>query len=226
MLSMGCLLMVIGSVKKEVYDHFKKIFTESMLVRPSFVSDKFKTISTYQVLALECAFSDNEIQQAVWCCEGFKALGPDDFSTNFVKKNLEFLKHDFVAAINEFGKTGQIPRGCNSTFLTLIPKVGDPQLVSDYRSINLVSLQYKIISKLLANCLKAMMPTIISYTRSAFIEGRQILDCILVANESVEWAKRSKSKLLLLKIDFAKTFDSVNWSFLDSIMRQMGFGEK
>ncbi|GJY55596.1 putative RNA-directed DNA polymerase, eukaryota, reverse transcriptase zinc-binding domain protein [Tanacetum coccineum] len=33
-------------------------------------------------------------------------------------------------------------------------------------------------------------------------------------------------KLLLLKVDFVKAFDSVNWTFLHNTMRQIGFGSK
>lgn len=73
---------------------------------------------------------------------------------------------------------------------------------------------------------KQALPAVISDKQSAFIEGRQILDGILIANEIVAWASRSKSPLMLVKVDFAKAFDCVNWTFLDSVMSQMGFGVK
>lgn len=76
---------------------------------------------------------------------------------------------------------------------------------------------------MLVAILKKVLPSIIFESQTVFVEGRQILDGIFVANEVVAWAKRSKSKLMLLKIDFAKTFDYLNWRFLDSIMTQMGF---
>ena len=44
-------------------------------------------------------------------------------------------------------------------------------------------------------------------------------------NETCSWAKRLKSKTLLFKVDFEKAFDCLSWSFLDSIMEQMQFGE-
>ncbi|GJR33682.1 putative RNA-directed DNA polymerase, eukaryota, reverse transcriptase zinc-binding domain protein [Tanacetum coccineum] len=57
----------------------------------------------------------------------------------------------------------------------------------------------------------------------AFIKGRQITDGPLLVNEIISWAKKHKKKLLLLKVDFEKAFDCLSWSFLDSIMMQMGF---
>ncbi|GJR78737.1 putative RNA-directed DNA polymerase, eukaryota, reverse transcriptase zinc-binding domain protein [Tanacetum coccineum] len=59
-----------------------------------------------------------------------------------------------------------------------------------------------------------------------FISGRQILDGALLANEIILFANQSYLKLLCLKVDFEKAFDSVCWSFLNDTMVNMGFGEK
>lgn len=45
-------------------------------------------------------------------------------------------------------------------------------------------------------------------------------------NEVCSWAKRDRKKILLFKVDFDKAFDSVNWQYLDSVLEQMGFGNK
>ncbi|GJX53590.1 RNA-directed DNA polymerase, eukaryota, reverse transcriptase zinc-binding domain protein [Tanacetum coccineum] len=45
-------------------------------------------------------------------------------------------------------------------------------------------------------------------------------------DEIISWAKIFKRKLFILKVDFEKAFDTLSWSFLDSIMYQMGFGLK
>lgn len=64
---------------------------------------------------------------------------------NFIKKFWDVLKHDIVAAVKDFEKTGQISQGCNSAFITLIP---NPQLIPDFRPISLMGIIYKILSKL------------------------------------------------------------------------------
>lgn len=71
-----------------------------------------------------------------------------------------------------------------------------------------------------------MIPSVISDCQSAFISERQILDGVLVANEAMYWSKKYKQRLMLFKADFAKAFDCLNWDFLDSILKQMKFGEK
>lgn len=68
------------------------------------------------------------------------------------------------------------------------------------------------------------MPHLISENQSAFVGGRQILDGVLMANEIVSWATATNKQLMLLKIDFAKAYDCINWVFLDLILAQMKFG--
>ncbi|GKE11746.1 putative RNA-directed DNA polymerase, eukaryota, reverse transcriptase zinc-binding domain protein, partial [Tanacetum coccineum] len=82
---------------------------------------------------------------------------------------------------------------------------------------------YKVITKVLANRLKVVIPKIISNSQSTFIEGRQILDGVLIASEVLNHIKK---KMLLFKVGFEKAFDSISWNFLDNILNQMNFGDK
>lgn len=60
------------------------------------------------------------------------------------------------------------------------------------------------------------MGQIISIEQSAIIKGRQIMDCILIANEVIDDLKRKGWSSLIFKVDFEKAFDCVSWSYLDS----------
>ncbi|GJW45032.1 putative RNA-directed DNA polymerase, eukaryota, reverse transcriptase zinc-binding domain protein [Tanacetum coccineum] len=60
----------------------------------------------------------------------------------------------------------------------------------------------------------------------AFIKGRQIVDGPLIVNEIIAWAKKHKKRLMFLKVDFEKAFDSLSWPFLFSIMEQVGFSRE
>jgi hypothetical protein len=47
----------------------------------------------------------------------------------------------------------------------------------------------------------------------------------MIVNELIDLAKRRKDKCLLFKVDFERAYDTVNWQFLDYMMRRMGFVE-
>ena len=114
----------------------------------------------------------------------------------------------------------------NYTHIVLIPKIKSPEKMSNYRPISLCNVIYKIISKVLANRLKKILPQLISPTQSAFVPGRLITDNILVAYESphtMHGRKNGKKGSLALKLDISKAYDRVEWAFLKSIMVKMGF---
>lgn len=84
-------------------------------------------------------------------------------------------------------------------------------LLVSRRVISLVSCCYKIVAKFLANRLKQCSKSIIDTNQAAFIKDRQILDGILFANELVDNRRKAGIPGLLLKVDFEKVYDHVNW---------------
>lgn len=186
----------------------------------------FSKLSDSQAINLEAEFSMEEVKTAVWSCGGDKAPGPDGFSFAMIKRKWSVLKEDILKMTNDFYQRAYIPVGCNSSFITLIPKVSNPTIVSDFRPISLIGVQYKIIAKLLALRLAKVIDKVVSPVQTAFIKGRQILDGPLLLNETIDWYKRRRKKLMLFKIDFAKAYDSLSWDYLFSILQAMGFGSK
>ena len=171
-------------------------------------------------------FSDHEIKEAVWSCGGDKCPGPDGFNFNFIKEFWGVLKIDFRRFVDEFHVHGSFPRGSNASFLALIPKVKHPQSFDDYRPISLIGCMYKVIAKLLANRLRHVISVLIDERQTTFIKDRHILHGILILNEVIEEACRSKRPVMVFKVDFEKAYDSVSWAFLDYMLQRMGFCPK
>ncbi|XP_058211707.1 uncharacterized protein LOC131323884 [Rhododendron vialii] len=82
------------------------------------------------------------------------------------------------------------------------------------------------LTKALANKIKIHLPSIIGESQAAFIGGKQILDRVLIANEVIHCWKSSNQRGLVLKIDFERAYDYVNWGFLLDLLAKMGFGDK
>ena len=108
-------------------------------------------------------------------------------------------------------------------FLVLIPKNQTVEDFKDLRPISLVGGLYKILTKVLANRIERVMDKVISKSQNVFIEGRQILDVVLIANEIVDSSLRRKKCGLVYKLDIEKAYDSINWEFLLQVLGRMGF---
>ena len=117
-------------------------------------------------------------------------------------------------------------KSINHTVISLIPKILNPTCLKNFRPIRLCSVIYKMISKILANRLKPVLDICISNTQSAFIPDRQILDNMILAHEYMHYLKNKRQGIdgyMTIKLDMAKTYDRVEWHFLQAIMQQMGF---
>lgn len=54
------------------------------------------------------------------------------------------------------------------------------------------------------------MNSVIAPSQSAFLQGRNILDGVVIINEVVDFAKKAKKKCFIFKVDFEKAYHSVN----------------
>ncbi|GKV11959.1 hypothetical protein SLEP1_g23168 [Rubroshorea leprosula] len=214
---------VVAEIKEEVAKYFEELFTGEQWKRPKLEGIDFKQISSTDSELLMAEFSEDEIKEAVWDCDSSKSPGPDGFNFRFVKAMWEDIKADVVGFVQEFHRNGKLVRGSNASFIVLIPKVDNPQKIEEYRPISLIGVMYKIITKLLDNRLRKVLPKIIGEQQMAFIGGRQLVEGAVVANEIIDEAKRKKMKSFLFKVDFEKAYDKVCWEFIDYMLMRMGF---
>ena len=98
----------------------------------------------------------------------------------------------------------------NHSVISLIPKSARASTPKDFRPISCCDVIYKVISKLLADCLSIAFRDIINPMQNAFLGGRAMIDNInLVQGLIQQYGKKRTSPKSLMKINFKKAFDSV-----------------
>ncbi|MFS7907225.1 putative RNA-directed DNA polymerase [Helianthus anomalus] len=109
-------------MKERVMKWFKKIFAEPIRRRPTFIDSGLNKLSIDMASSLIVPFSEKEIHDAIWGCNGGKAPRPDGFTFRFYKKFWEKIKPSIISLMADFHTRGKIDLGCNPSFLVLLPK--------------------------------------------------------------------------------------------------------
>ena len=139
-------------------------------------------------------FQEWEVETALKQMIPMKAPGPEGLPPLFYQHVWPTVDGDVTSSILSWPNTSTLPSLVNHTFITLIPKVDSPELVTDFRPISLCNALYKVFSKVLANQLKQFLPSLITENQSAFAKDRLISNNILTAFETLHSMKNYKSR--------------------------------
>ncbi|KAM1790113.1 hypothetical protein ACFX14_034102 [Malus domestica] len=172
-----------------------------------------------------CEVTRDEIKDVCFSMNPNKAPGPNGFNGMFFQKSLAVISGDIICAVEEFFfSSGKLLKEFNTTIITLVPKVPNPSPMSDFRPISCCNTMYKIISMVLANRLKSILPHIISKSQTTFVHVRRIGDNILFVQELLRNHHRDKgSPRFALKVDLMKAYDMVEWDFILSSLAAFNF---
>lgn len=114
------------------------------------------------------------------------------FGAVFYQTHWEVIGEKVCTTVLEFLNGGTLSLSINSTFIAHIPKVQHPTSFNKFKPISLCNVLYKIITKILANRLKRVLPSILSLNQSVFIHGRLISDNIIIAYEALNTMKTKR----------------------------------
>ena len=154
-----------------------------------------------------------------------KSPGCDGLSTEFFKLFWGYLKailHETCLYAFQHHKLGISTR---RGIITLIPKKNrDIYLVRNWRPLTLFNIDYKILSKALANRIKPILQYLIHEDQTGFMEGRNISTNIRKTFEIIQYAIDNRIPALIMTIDFAKCFDRIEHCAMESVLNYFGFG--
>lgn len=171
-------------------------------------------------------FSEAEIKEALFQMESNKAPGPDKIPIEFYQKCCSIVKSDVVRLFDDFHNNKIDISRMNYEIITLLPKIKEANKIQQYRPICLLNCIYKLVTKVLTLRVEGVADKLINKAQTAFLKGRNILSGVMCLHEIVHETKKRKEVGVILKLDFEKAYDKVNWKLLLDYMRMRGFDEK
>ncbi|KAG7594616.1 Zinc finger CCHC-type superfamily [Arabidopsis thaliana x Arabidopsis arenosa] len=218
------------SIQDLCVNSFKEILGSDEL-QPLFAQEDISSLLNFecsleQKAMLGAGFSEEDIKAAFFSLPRNKSSGPDGYSAEFFISCWSVLGAEVTADVAEFFSSGTLLKQWNATTLVLIPKTQNASRVADFRPISCLNTMYKVISKLLADRLKSILPSVISHSQSAFLPGRLLSENVLLASEIVQgYNRKNIAARAMLKVDLRKAFDTVRWDFILSTLKALGIPE-
>jgi hypothetical protein len=225
----GEWIVKVSDIKEFVVDKFQDLFAVEDISCPAELENLIPSMVTEDDNLLLCQIpSPREIKNIVFGMQSLKSPGPDGLPPLFYKKYWEVVGISVIKAVRDFFISGKMLKEVNYSFIVLIPKIINPSTINHYRPISLCNTIYKVISKLLVDRLRAIIPNLVSPTQLAFIPGRWIAENQLIVQEILHSFKKRKVKggFVAVKLDLQKAYDRVHWGFLKIVLNQFGFYPK
>uniref|UniRef100_A0A671PCM7 Reverse transcriptase domain-containing protein n=1 Tax=Sinocyclocheilus anshuiensis TaxID=1608454 RepID=A0A671PCM7_9TELE len=154
-----------------------------------------------------------------------KSPGIDGLGSEFYIVFKDFLTSILKEVFDEIFRKGEMNQRMGMGLMKLIYKrKGDKVELKNYRPITMLNTDLKILSKVLANRLKEVMPSIIETNQAYSIKGRDIADTTMSIKDTIRYITEKKKDGFIISLDFEKAFDRVEHDFLFGVLKSFGFG--
>ena len=197
-------------IKKVVLGYFEDLFSSSLPSNShldAVINAIDSSLDPTLVEHLSAPFTSDKVIGALKQMHPCKAPSPNGIPVLFFNSFWHIVGNDVIKLVLNFLKLGIMPPNINHTFITLVPKVASPKSMKDLRPISLCNVIYKIMSKVLANRLKLILPVIINESQSAFVPNRLITENAIITLEifhSIKHRQKVKKAILLSSLTCAK----------------------
>ena len=152
---MGQMCMDEEEIAQILISYYQDLFTSASPCNlDQAVEDIPCTVTTEMNNMLQEVYTREEVDRAVFQMEALKAPRPNGMHPLFFQHYWKIIGDEVSAMVLNCLNSGSFPQSLNNTFITLIPKVKSPSLVSEFCPISLCNTLYKIVSKVVANRLK------------------------------------------------------------------------
>ena len=197
---------------------YAELYKSNPQIRFTFVNNSGNKLDMDSRVDLDREITVDDFTQAVRTLKHNKSPGPDGIMAEFMQFFWGKIKDMYYKAIICAKQKGHLHLSTCRGIIQLIPKKGrDPLLLKNWRPLTMLSIDYKILAKALADRLKVILPDLISEEQNSFMQGRQISSTIRIAMDIARYNKNING--YLLSLDFEKCFDRLEYERVAEILQ-------
>ena len=172
---------------------------------------------------LERDITAYEVKVALFQMKKNKSPGLDGLTVEFYQTYWNIICSDILEVYNRCLKNNRLCNTMNSALIRLIYKnSGDRCELKNWRPISLLTVDYKILSKVITNRLKLVMPLLIGEEQTCGVVGRKIQDNLMVLRDVIDYVNLENLEAALISIDQEKAFDRISWNYMFTVMTKNG----
>ena len=154
-----------------------------------------------------------------------KAPGSDGLPMEFYVKFWDLLGADLVYVLNSCYRVRCLALSQRSGVISFSFKKGDHLGIRNWRPISHLNVDYKLAARVIAGRLLKVINLVVNNDQTCGVPGRFIGENVAFLRDVVDYATLSDVPVAILSLDQEKVFDRVEWPFLHTTLRAMGFGD-
>lgn len=225
----GEIVKDISGILTEVKDYYEGLFeTKGIDEKAKIQLLESVTAKVSREDKKECdkEISEEEIVQAINSLKGNKSPGTDGIVNEFYKVFKEKISGILKEVYKEIFDKRELDQRMSIGLMKLIYKrKGSKNNLSNFRPITMLNTDLKILSKILANRMKNILPKIIVTNQAYGVRGRDIADITSGVRDIISYLNETQKDGYVVNLDFEKAFDRVEHDFLFAILERFGFGK-
>ena len=176
---------------------------------------------------LENDITSTEILDALKKHKNNKSPGPDGIPIEFYKLYWPVVGTDLLEVFRKGLDDSRLAHSQYIAVIKLLYKKGPrEEIKKNWRPISLLNTDYKLLSKVLAERIKSVLPEIIHRDQKGGISGRYIGDNSRLIEDILYEMENHDSEAIILMLDMEKAFDRVEWNWLFKVMKGFNFGDR
>ena len=224
----GVIYKDFPSIVKLVRGFYKDLFNNEDIDQDmvKIFLDRVPVLDQFDSLSCEGMLDFDECLEAVKLMKNERSPGNDGLPCEFYKKFFYLFSQSLVKLYNLCFYMGRLSPSQRSCIMTLLCKnLDQDNLLTFWRPISLLNVDFKIISKCMSIRMGRVLPFIIGLEQTCSIIGRSISDnCHLLRNVVDYINSKPQMGAALINLDFSKAFHRVSHKYLFATLKAFGFG--